>query len=254
MPSEPTSLLITGASSGLGAALAELYAAPGVRLALSGRDQGRLIAVSERCRAKGADVGPRIVDVTDRAAMARWIGEADTARPLDLVIANAGVSAGTGLGGESPDQVRHILAINVDGTFNTILPAIPAMVGRGRGQIALMASLGAFRGFPGAPTYCASKATIKVYGEALRGDLGSKGVRVNVICPGYVDTAMTRVNRFPMPLLMDAERAAHIIRRGLARDRPRIAFPFPLYVLAWLAGALPPALIDPVLARLPRKI
>jgi short-subunit dehydrogenase len=251
---EPAGVLITGASSGLGAALAATYAAPGVRLALGGRDPARLEEVASSCRAKGAEAVVRAVDVTDRPAMEAWIAETDRALALDLVIANAGVSAGTGRGEETEEQVRRILEVNVTGVLNTVLPALPAMVRRGRGQIALMSSLAAFRGFPGAPAYCASKATLRIWGEALRCEMRPRGVRVSVVCPGYVATPMTRNNAFPMPFLMTAERAAAIVRRGLARDAARIAFPLPLYAAAWLAGALPPRLIDPLLARLPRKV
>jgi short-subunit dehydrogenase len=252
--STPACVLVTGASSGLGAALALLYAAPGATLHLGGRDPARLAAVADACRARGARAELAAIDVIDREAMEGWLNAADAAAPLDLVIANAGVSAGTGRGEESPEQVRRILAINVDGVLNTVLPAVPLMVGRGHGQIALMSSLAAFRGFPGAPTYCASKAAIKTYGEALRCELKPRGVRVSVVCPGYVDTPMTRENTFPMPFLMTAERAAAIIHRGLARNAARIAFPLPLYAGAWLAGALPPWLADPLLARLPKKV
>jgi short-subunit dehydrogenase len=249
-----SSILITGASSGLGAALALAYAAPGARLALGGRDAARLGDIAERCRRAGALAECAVVDVTDRAGMAAWVAGADAAVPLDLVIANAGISAGTGRGEETADQIRRIMAINVDGVLNTVLPAVPAMVARGRGHIALMASLAGFRGFPGAPAYCASKAALKVWGEGLRGDLAAKGVGVTVVCPGYVDTPMTRVNRFPMPLLMDAERAAALVRRGIERNRARIVFPWPLALAAWLAGTLPPTWLDPFLARLPRKV
>lgn len=249
-----TSILITGASSGIGAALALAYAAPGTRLVIGGRDPERLAETAARCRDAGAAVEPATVDVTDRAAMDAWVVAADATRPLDLVVANAGVSAGTGRGEESADQVRRIMAINVDGAMNTVLPALPRMVARGRGHVALMASLAGFRGFPGAPAYCASKAALKVYGEGLRGDLRAKGVGVTVICPGYVDTAMTRVNAFHMPMLVDAERAAAIIRRGIARNKARVVFPWPLAAAAWLVGVLPPAWLDPMLARLPRKL
>ena len=251
----PLSVLISGASSGIGAALALAYAQEGIRLALGGRDAARLEAVAERCRAVGAQVSATRVDVTDRAATAAWIGAADA----DLVIANAGISAGTGGEGESDAQARRIFAVNVDGVFNTLHPAIetlrartPAADGR-RGQIAIMASLAGFRGFAGAPAYCASKAAVKVYGEALRPDLAAEGIGLSVICPGYVRSAMTAANDFPMPFLMDAGRAAEIIKRGLARNAARIAFPWPMYWAAWLCGALPPSWLDATMRRLPRK-
>ena len=136
---------------------------------------------------------------------------------------------------------------------STVLPAIPRMAGRGRGQIALMASLAGYRGLPGAPAYCASKAAVKVFGEALRGELAAKGVGVSVICPGYVDTPMTKRNRFPMPFLMDAPAAATLIKQRLARNKSRIAFPWPMAAAVWLLQALPPGLIDRLVAKLPRK-
>jgi len=250
---DPHSILITGASSGIGAALARLYAAKGVGLALGGRDAGRLSAVAATCRAAGAEVSEAIVDVTDPSAMASWISEADRRRPIDLVIANAGVSAGTADGLETPEQQRAIIGANVGGVFNTVLPLLPAMRQRRRGQIALMSSLASFRGFPGAPAYCASKAAVRVWGEGLRGDLLRTGITVSVICPGFVVSAMTAGNPFPMPMLMPAEQAASIIRRGLARGKARIAFPFPIYAGVWLLGVLPPALTDSWLRRLPKK-
>lgn len=250
----PRHVLVTGASSGLGAALARAYAAPGVRLSLAGRDAARLGAVAEDCRRLGAEVAERVLDVTERPALEAWVAEADAARPLDLVIANAGVSAGTGSSGfESAEQTRRILATNVDGLVETVLPAIERMRARGRGQIALVSSVAGFRGFPSAPAYCASKAFVRVWGEALRGHLRRDGIAVSTICPGYVATPMTAVNKFPMPFLMSAEKAAAVIRRGLARDRGRIAFPRPTAFAAWLAGVLPPSWTDPLLTRLPEK-
>ncbi|MCZ6861339.1 MAG: SDR family NAD(P)-dependent oxidoreductase [Alphaproteobacteria bacterium] len=251
--SSPASILITGASSGIGAALALEFAGPGVRLALTGRDKARLNAVAETCRAAGAEPRIEVLDVCERETMATWIAEVDAAAPLDLAIANAGISAGTGSGGETESQTRRIVATNLDGVFNTVLPAIECMRPRGRGQVAIMSSLAGFRGFPGAPAYCASKAAVRIWGEALRGELHDAGIGVSVICPGYVRSAMTAVNDFPMPLLMDAERAARIIRRGLARNRPRIAFPWRLYAVVRLISALPPAFTDPLLRRLPKK-
>jgi len=247
------SILITGASSGIGAALARAYAAPGVTLALGGRDALRIAAVADACRERGAAVTTATLDVLDRAALRDWIEGVDAATPLDLVIANAGISAGTGDGGESEAQLRRIMAVNVDGTINTVMPALDRMRPRGRGQIAVMSSLAGFRGLPGAPAYCASKAAVRIWAESLRSDLAASGIGISVLCPGYVETPMTAVNRFPMPFLMGAERAAAIIRRGLDRNRARIAFPLPMYLAVRLLAAIPVAWIDPLLRRLPRK-
>ncbi|MFN3078008.1 MAG: SDR family NAD(P)-dependent oxidoreductase [Alphaproteobacteria bacterium] len=249
----PSSLLITGASSGLGAALALEYAASGVTLALGGRDSGRLEEVAAACRTRGAEATVSVVDVSDATAMRAWIHAADAKRPLDLVIANAGISGGTGGGCEPDDQARRIVAVNVDGVLNTVLPAIPLLRGRRRGQIAIMSSLAGFRGIPGAPAYCASKAAVRTWGEGLRGWLAPDGVEVSVLCPGYVRTPMTAVNRFPMPFLMPVEKAVAIIRRGLRRNRGRIAFPGPMAAAVWLLAALPIALTDRLVQLLPAK-
>jgi short-subunit dehydrogenase len=236
----PRNLLITGASSGLGAALARHYAAPGTRIALTGRDAARLAAVAVSCRAAGATVETAALDVTDREALAQWIAGIDTAMPLDLVVANAGISGGT----EDEAAARRIFAVNLDGVLNTVYPILPRMVSRKAGQIALMSSLAGFRGLPDAPAYCASKAAVKALAEAWRGSLWPSGVRVSVICPGFVTTAMTAGRQSPMPFLMSAERAAAIIARGLARDHPRIAFPWPMLLAVRLLATLPPRLAD----------
>lgn len=251
---EPRNILITGASSGIGEALARAYARPGVFLALAGRDSTRVSQVGAACREQGAEVVAAVRDVTAAADLAAWIRDLDQTHPFDLVIANAGISAGTGGGGESPEQTRRIVEVNVDGVVNTVTPLIGPMSARGRGQIALMASLASFRGFPGAPTYCATKAWVRVWGEGLRAELAPRGVAVSVICPGFVTTRMTQSNPFPMPFLMSAERAAWIIIRGLARNRSRIAFPWRLYAMLRLITALPAGLTDALLRLAPRKL
>jgi len=251
---QPTSILITGASSGIGAALAHAYAAPGMQLFLSGRNKTRLDDAAAGCSARGAIVQTAVLDVVDRSGMAEWVRQCAARAPLDLVIANAGVSAGTGRTDESAEQTRTIFAVNWDGVINTVMPAIDAMRPSGRGQVAIMSSLAAFRGFPGAPAYCASKAAVRIWGEALREELRPAGIRVSVVCPGYVESRMTAANDFPMPLLMTAERAAAIIRRGLERDCARIAFPWPTYFGAWLLGVLSPTITDPLMRRLPKKV
>jgi len=250
---DPRSILVTGASSGIGEALAMAYAGPGISLALTGRDAGRLEAVAAACRQRGAAVKAQIIDVADREAMARWIDEIDRAAPIDLVVANAGIGVGTADGFETEEQVRRVFGVNLGGTFNTVLPLIPKLAARRRGQIALLSSLASFRGFPGSPTYCGSKAALRVWGEGLRGDMHPYGVEVSVICPGFVTSRITARNQFPMPFLMSAERAAAIVKRGLARNRGRIAFPFPMYFAMWLLGTFPPLLTDPLLMRLAKK-
>ena len=251
--SGPRSVVITGASSGIGEALALAYAGPGVALGLTGRDAARLESVAARCRARGALVVAGTVDSADRAAMAAWFAGFDAAHPVDLVIANAGISAGTGLDGETEEQARRIFAVNLDGVLNTLYPAIDTMRRRGRGQIALMASLAAFRGVPGAPAYCASKAAVRVLGESLRGELAGQGIGVSVICPGFVRSRMTARNPFPMPFLMDADQAAELIRKRLARNVGRITFPWPMAAIVWLLATLPAGLVDGIVARMPRK-
>ena len=247
------SILITGASSGIGTALAEAFAGKGVRLVLGGRSEARLATVSHTCRARGAEVEATALDVTERAAVAEWIAAADRRHPLDLAIANAGVSGGTLKGTETEDQARRIFAVNIDGVLNTVFPILPLMLGRKRGQIGIMSSLAGYRGFPGAPAYGASKAAVRVWGEALRGELRPSGVGVSVIMPGFIRTPMTDVNDFPMPFLMPVERAARIVRRGLEADKARIAFPWQTAFLAWFIGMLSPTIVDPLLMRLPKK-
>lgn len=250
----PQSILITGASSGLGSALALHYAAPGIRLFLGGRNEDRLKDIAAQCELKGASVDIAQIDVLDKVRMNSWISQVDKKVPLDLVIANAGISGGTGGGGLEPqEQAQQIFAVNVYGVNNTIYPALQVMRKRGKGQVAIVASVAGYYGFPGAPAYCASKAAVKVMGEGLRPSLAREGVEVNVICPGYIKTPMTDVNDFPMPFIMNADRAADIIARGLARNKARITFPWPLRWMVWIVANMPSFMTDYLLARLPTK-
>ena len=260
----PQSILITGASSGIGAALAleyaREYAGQGVRLALSGRDGERLEAVAQQCREMGALVTTCLVPVTDRVAMAAWIGQTDSAHPLDLVIANAGVSGGAGtVNGENEDQARAIFEVNFTGVLNTLGPAIEAMRRHApdtdghRGQIALTSSMAALAPLPGAPAYATSKAAVKVYGEALHGALKPEGIVVTSICPGFVRSRITDQNTFPMPFFMEAPKAASIIRRGLQKRRISVIFPWPVALLTGLIGRLPPCWRSWILSRAPKK-
>lgn len=186
----PRHILITGASSGIGAALARHYAGPETRLELGGRDLKRLEEVATACRVDGAAVVPKAVAVTDRSAMREWILATDADAPLDLVIANAGIGVDEGFGRGSEALARPVFEVNLDGVLNTVYPAMERMVERGRGQIAFMSSLAGYRGFPDAPAYSASKAAVKALAEAWRLALAPRGIRISVICPGFIETPM----------------------------------------------------------------
>lgn len=251
---KPKSILITGASSGIGAALSRHYAETSATLHLSGRDEERLAGVADDCSSRGATVYPSRTDVADGSAMTAWLAEADRRAPLDLVIANAGISGGTSGGLEPSGQVRRIFEINVAGVVNTVSPALEHMAARKRGQIAIVSSLAGFQPLASAPAYSGSKAAVRHYGESLRIPAARAGVGVSVICPGFVHSRMTASNPFPMPFIMSAEKAARIIADGLSRNRARIAFPFPMYAVAWFLGTLcPTPLRNLILGRLPEK-
>ena len=250
----PKSILITGASSGIGWAVALEYACPGVHLALCGRNPDRIHKIALLCRDKGAVVTYQVMDVQKRLEMAEWIAQIDQKTPLDLVIANAGISKGTGLNVSEEEQVRDIFSVNIAGMLNTVLPIIQPMKLRHRGQIAILSSLAGFRGMPSAPAYCASKAAVRSYGEGLRGRLLNDGIQVSVICPGFVKSRITDANDFEMPFMMKADKAARFIRRGLINNRPRIAFPWQSYLLVRIISALPLSWTDKWLSRGPKKI
>ena len=246
-------ILITGASSGIGEALARLYAAPGILLVLTGRDAARLDMVANACRASGATVDARVVPVTDAIAMKALVEEAAARCRLDLVIANAGISGGFRHWAEFDSYIRSIIDVNVGGVLNTVNPAVPVMVKQGGGQIAIVASIAGLIAAPGAAPYSATKHFARVYAEELRGRLAPEGICVSAICPGFVVSRMTARNKFPMPFLMDADRAARIIRAGLQRNRGRIAFPWQMVLLVRLLNLLPYALLDRLMRRAPGK-
>lgn len=234
------SIVITGASSGIGEALALDYAAPGIALALSGRDGARLTAVAEACRSKGATVYAGQIDVADRDALAAWLTTFDDAHPVDLVIANAGISNdknNASIGDFS--IIRRTMDVNFNGALNTVEPLLGRMRARRRGQIGLISSLAAFIGLPYASAYNASKAALRVWGESIRFVLKKDNIGVSVICPGFVTTRITADSPFPLPFLMSTEKASRIMRDGLAHNKARIAFPIGTKAGIWLGAALP---------------
>jgi len=245
----PKTILITGASSGIGHALAVAYAARGITLLLTGRDITRLERTASDCRTRGADVDIAALPVTDKAAMTQQIGRWDDKTPVDLVIANAGISGGSSAGA----GFYEIMDTNVTGTLNTVLPLVERMKARKTGQIAFVSSLAGWRGMPNAPAYSVSKVAVRAMGEALRPRLKKHNVGVCVIFPGFVKTPLTDKNDFPMPFLMSPEKSAAHIKKGLSKNKARICFPWPLMMLSRLIAALPLCLGDYILSRAPEK-
>lgn len=243
-------IVVTGASSGLGARLAGAYAAPGTALGLIGRNEERLAATAASCAAAGAYVESAALDVTDGAALANWLRDFDGAHPVELLIANAGIELGPKGDdcGEPAETTLRQIAVNLAGAVQTIAPLVGPMCRRGRGRIVAVASIAAYRGMPDNPGYCASKAGLRAYAEALRPRLRRCGVGVTVVCPGFFTSPMTDRWDGPTPLLWDGERAARTIKRGIDRGRARIDFPWPL-VLGMRFCDIAPAIIGDAIMR-----
>jgi len=248
----PLRVILTGASSGLGAALARHYAAAGATLGLIARRQPEL----ERLRATfpvPCEIYP--LDVRDEAAIAAaardFIGKHGCP---DTVIANAGVSVGTLTEFEEDRRVfQDVVDINLIGMVNTFQPFLAAMRGRGSGTLAGIASVAGYRGLPGGAAYSASKAAAIAYLESLRVELHASGVQVVTICPGYVATPMTEKNPYPMPFRMSAEQAAAKIASIVARGKSFSMIPWQMAVVARVMHVLPHWLYDRLAARAPRK-
>lgn len=238
------SILITGASSGIGKALAVAYAQKDITLFLTGRNEERLQQTALACQKKGAHVYTKIADVRDPFVMEKWVRQADELRPLDLVIAAAGVSANVLGEKESDRETREIFATNVNGVINTVLPAVELMKKKKKGHIALISSLAGYRFLGQAPAYSASKAAIKNWGEALSKDLLRDNIAVTVVCPGFVKTPLTEKNKFPMPFLMSPEKAAKIIVKGIAKKKTLLSFPKIMTFLVWFRSCLPAFVLE----------
>ena len=248
-------VLITGASSGIGEALAEYYAANGAaRLFICGRNAKRLEKVRASCVALGAEVFAEVLDVADSKAMAEWVARCNDIAPLNLAIANAG----TGTVNETDDSTRNTFATNVNGVINTVLPVLQAYRARPAQYaedkaVAVVSSMAGYHGLPTCPAYSASKACVKAWGEALRPVLKREGIRMSVICPGFVRSRITDQNTCPMPFFMEAPQAAKIIAEGIKANKGIIAFPWPLRFVVWLVSVLPNCVSDLLYGRLPPK-
>ncbi|MGQ7934602.1 SDR family NAD(P)-dependent oxidoreductase [Paraburkholderia sp. D1E] len=248
----PRHIVITGASAGLGRALALAYAAPGVVLGLIGRDEGRLEASAQACRAKGASVKTGLIDVRNAQAMQTWLHQFDDTHPIDLLIANAGAAStlASAQDWEELERTAAIVDTNFYGAMHAVLPVIARMRPRRNGQIALISSLAALRGMAISPAYCASKAAIKAYGDSVRPILSRDGIRVSIVLPGFVKTAMSDVFPGDKPFLWSADKAAQHIQRKLKVGRAEIAFPSLLAFGMRLLPLLPAVMADAILGGL----
>ncbi|MEO8717621.1 MAG: SDR family oxidoreductase [Burkholderiales bacterium] len=245
-------IVITGASAGLGAALAQHFAGPDTVLLLIARRAEPLQALASslpgRCEFHA-------LDVTDHAALGRAAQEfCDRHGAPDLVIANAGISVGT-RGEDTADvaKLQRVLAVNVVGLAATLAAFAPAMRAARSGTLCGIASVAAFRGLPGAGAYSASKSAAIKWLEALRVELAGTGVAVVTVCPGYIDTPMTRVNRYRMPFLLPADEAARRIARAIRARRRLAVIPWQMALVSYVLRALPDWLYDRFAARAPRK-
>lgn len=237
---DPKTVVITGASSGIGAALARAYAAPGRRLGLTGRDPERLAAIAAEVRALGAEVVEGRFDVRDTGTLKAWLTAFDDAHPIDILIANAGVVTGLGPGrsAEHEDTVLRLVDVNLKGVLVTVGAVVERLRKRRSGHIVLVSSLAGLSAHPDMPTYSATKAAVRFYGDSLRNWLRGR-VAVTVVCPGFVTSPMANRHKGPKPFEISADRAATIILRGIARKRALIAFPWPLVMSIWFSNLVP---------------
>jgi len=245
-------VFITGASSGIGEALARHYAPISPALGLAARRKGELDALAAGLNVKCATYS---LDVTDERALEQAANDyVQRFGAPDLVIANAGVSVGT-RGDELADvsKLRRVLDVNVSGLAATLAAFAPAMRAARSGTLCGIASVAGFRGLPGAGAYSSSKAAAISWLEALRVELRGTGVSVVTICPGYIDTPMTQVNRYRMPFLLSADEAARRIAGAIAAKRRLAVIPWQMAIIGRIMKLLPPAVYDRLSARAPRK-
>lgn len=236
--------VVTGASSGIGRALAVALAAQGARVGVTARRADLLDALVREVRAKGGTIEAAPANVEDRpAVLAAVRGLADKLGPVDLLIANAGVGYATGAADMNVPGVEHMTRVNFLGTVYAFEAVMAPMLARGSGHLVAVASLAAYKGLPGSAAYCATKAAVKSYCESLRIELYGKGVAVTCVCPGFIDTPMTANNPKPMPFLLTPDEAAKRILRALGRRPAVFDFPKPMRALMWLSRWAPDRLI-----------
>jgi len=243
----PRVAIVTGVSSGIGAALVRRLVADGWRVGLVARRAEKLAEQVAEIRYNGGIAAAAAADVAERDDLLAAVTSLESELgPTDLLIANAGVGTPTLLDPINVGDVERMIRVNLLGVVYAIAAVLPGMLARGRGHLAAVSSLAAYKGLPGESGYSASKAAVNAYLEGLRIHLRNRGVLVTTVCPGFVKTPMTDVNPFPMPWLMGADEAARRILRAIARRRKVCNFPWQTTLLMKLTRWLP----DWVLARM----
>lgn len=245
-------VFITGASSGLGRALARRYAQQGAILGLVARDASKLETLASELEAETIRYA---LDVRDAVAMQHAAQDFITRFGApDVVIASAGASCGnlTEMAEDIP-VFQNLMDINVVGMVKTFQPFIPAMRQVKRGTLVGIASVAGFRGLPGASAYSASKAAVIAYLESLRVELRNSGISATTVCPGYIETPMTAINPYPMPFILKSEQAASIIIRAIQKRRQFVTMPWQMALVGFFLRHMPNALYDMLFAKAPHK-
>jgi short-subunit dehydrogenase len=247
----PRTILITGASSGIGAALARAHAHAGVTLLLWGRDEARLGATAAACRAQGASTVLQIFDVRDAAGFARQLAAADATTPIDLAIFNAGMGGTIPEGdfAEAPGIAQAIAEVNFVAPVTGASVIADCMARRGTGQIVLVGSISESFPLPMAPTYAATKAGLRMFAQSLEMRMTKYGVTVTLVSPGFIDTPMSQQVTEPKPFLMSADAAARIIARRIAAGARTVVVPWQFAVIRGATSLLPRALLRLILSR-----
>lgn len=238
-------IVITGASSGLGEALALHYASSENQLVLIARREDRLNKVARQCREKGAEVETLVADVNDFERM-RIVGEELAQKPIDRIILNAGVSVGHS-GGITPFEDFHrLFQTNFLSVHALLEPMIPKLIEQKSGEIVFISSLASLFTMPTSIAYSSSKRALNAYAEGLHYQLRPHGIRVMSIMPGFIDSEMTQKNRFSMPFFMSTEKGVARITHAIERKKVRYAFPFRFYLMIKITSLLPQLLRDKI--------
>lgn len=242
---EGRAAIVTGASSGIGRALALRLAADGYRVGLIARRGELLESVTREIDAAGGTAAAAVADVGDRAALRGAIVEIEARiGPTDIMVANAGFGAPTRLDPLNIDDVEQTFRVNTMGVIYSIEAVLPGMLARRDGQVLAVSSLAGDKGLPGESAYCASKAAVNVYLEGLRIAVRGRGVVVTTVCPGFVQTPMAPMDAAATPFLITAEAAADRIARLIARRRGGVhRFPRRMAMLMALIARMPDAIV-----------